>query len=216
MPSLNPATLLEALHWRYATKQFDPSRKIPEQVWKSLEEALVLSPSSYGLQPYHFIVVKDPALRSKLRTVSWNQSQVVDASHLLVLAYHRKLDAAWADAFLNRVMEVRGVTKESLEGYRQAILGDLVGGPRSQWSDHWAARQLYIAYGNLMTSAALLGVDTCPLEGLDPAEYDKILGLEGTPWKTAAALTLGYRGEGDKYASLAKVRFPAESLIEYR
>lgn len=216
MPALNPATLLEALHWRYATKQFDPAKKIPEQVWKTLEEALVLSPSSYGLQPYHFIVVKDPALRSKLRAVSWNQSQVEDASHLLVLTYHRKLDVAWADAFLNRVMEVRGATKESLDGYRKAILGDLVEGPRSQWSGHWAARQLYIAYGNLMTSAALLGVDTCPLEGLDPAEYDKLLGLEQTPWKTAAALVLGYRAEGDKYASLPKVRFPAETLIEYR
>jgi len=216
MPSLAPENLLEALRWRYATKAFDPAKRIPADVWSALEEALVLSPSSYGLQPYHFIVVQDPALRARLRAVSWNQAQVEEASHLVVLAYHRKLDVAWADAFLDRVVEVRGVPKESLGGYRKAILGDLIEGPRSAISDHWAARQLYIAYGNLMTSAALLGVDTCPLEGLDPAAYDQILDLEQTPWKTAAALTLGYRAEGDKYATLPKVRFDQKTLIEYR
>ena len=216
MPSLPPEKLIEALRWRYATKHFDPARRIPTAVWAALEEALVLSPSSYGLQPYHFIVVDDPAVRASLRAVSWNQAQVEEASHLVVLTYHRKMDIAWTDAFLDRVVEVRGVNKDSLVGYRKAILGDVVEGPRGAESDQWAARQLYIAYGNLMTSAAVLGVDTCPLEGLDPAAYDRILGLEQTPWKTMAALALGYRAEGDKYAALPKVRFPLPTLIEHR
>jgi len=216
MPSIAPNALIEALRWRYATKVFDPAKPISPEVWEALEDALVLSPSSYGLQPYHFVVVKDPALRAELRKVSWNQAQVEEASHLVVLTYHRKMDMAWTDAFLDRVVEVRGVAKESLAGYRKAIQGDIVEGPRAAVSDEWAAKQVYIAFGNLMTSAALLGVDTCPLEGLDPAAYDRILGLEETPWKTVAALVLGYRAEGDKYATLPKVRFPKETLIEYR
>jgi len=213
---ISPDELLQAQAWRYATKQFDPSRKIPAEVWSALERSLVLSPSSFGLQPWKFLVIQDPALRAKLRAASWGQSQVEDASHLVVFLAKETLTEADVDHFVARVAEVRRQTPESLAGYRDMMVGTLVTGPRAATIDAWAARQAYIALGNFMTSAALLGVDTCPMEGLDAAQYDQILGLAGSGYRTVVACPAGYRSSGDKYAALAKVRFPEGEVIERR
>ena len=206
--------LLEALNWRYATKSFDASKKIPEQTWKTLEEALVLSPSSFGLQPYRFFVVKDPAVRQQLLPHSWNQPQVVDASHLVVLTGRTSMTEAEIDRFLDRIVEVRGVPRESLEGYRGMVSGSLLSPGVEGRIPHWSALQAYIALGNLMTSAALLGVDTCPLEGFAPAEYDAILGLKEQGYASVVCCALGYRSEQDKYASTPKVRLPLADLVK--
>jgi len=216
MTALSPATLLETLKWRYATKQFDPTKKIDAATWAALEEALVLTPSSFGLQPWKFLVVQDPALKAKLRPVSWNQSQVEDCSHHVVFLVREKLGLADIEHFVDRIAEVRGVERESLAGYRGFMVGDLVEGPRSAQIFEWASRQVYIALGNFMTAAALLGVDTCPLEGLVPEQYDEILGLKGTGYRTLCACPAGYRAVGDKYASLPKVRYPLAEVIEQR
>lgn len=216
MTALSPAALLETLKWRYATKQFDPAKKIDSATWAALEEALVLTPSSFGLQPWKFLVIQDPALKAKLRPVSWNQSQVEDCSHHVVFLVREKLGLEDIEHFVDRIAEVRGVDRESLAGYRGFMVGDLVEGPRSAQIFEWAARQVYIALGNFMTSAALLGVDTCPLEGLVPEQYDEILGLKGTGYRTLCACPAGYRAEGDKYASLPKVRYPLTEVIEQR
>jgi nitroreductase len=214
MNFLEPAALIESLNWRYATKQFDPARKIPAPIWEALEDALVLTPSSYGLQPWHFFVVTDPALKAALRPHSWDQPQVTDCSHHVVFARRGDIDAAFVEKYLARIAEVRGVTVETLGFYRDMMTSDLIDGPRSQWVQEWAARQVYIALGNFMTSAALLGVDTCPMEGMDPAKYDEILGLPAKGFHAVVACPAGYRAEGDKYASLAKVRFPKPELVE--
>jgi nitroreductase len=206
-------TLLADLQWRYATKVFDASRKIPADVWAALEQSLVLTPTSYGLQPYRFLVVQDAAKRAALLPHSWGQKQVVDCSHYVVFLARTEMTPADVDRLIRRIVEVRGVTAESIQFYRDMMLGDIVNGPRGKTAHEWAARQCYIALGNLMTCAAVLGVDACPMEGIAPAEYDKILGLAGTGYKTVVALALGYRGAGDKYATLAKVRYPAEELI---
>lgn len=216
MTALSPAALLETLKWRYATKQFDPAKKIDSATWAALEEALVLTPSSFGLQPWKFLVIQDPALKAKLRPVSWNQSQVEDCSHHVVFLVREKLGLEDIEHFVDRIAEVRGVDRESLAGYRGFMVGDLVEGPRSGQVFEWAARQVYIALGNFMTAAALLGVDTCPLEGLVPEQYDEILGLKGTGYRTLCACPAGYRAEGDKYASLPKVRYPLTEVIEQR
>ena len=208
--------LLSALNWRYATKVFDPSRTIPVDTWVQLEEALLLTPTSYGVQPYKFIVVTDPVLKAKLRPASWGQSQITDASHLVVFLAKNDVTEMDLDEYVNRIAEIRGVTPESLEGYKGFMLGDLVNGPRHAFIGEWAARQAYIALGNFMTSAALLDVDTCPLEGLVPAQYDQILGLEGSGYRTVCACAAGYRSETDKYATMPKVRFSKERLIEQR
>jgi nitroreductase len=216
MAVMSEAELLEQLRWRYATKRFDTNRKLPAEVWYALEQALVLSPSSYGLQPWKFIVIQDAALRQKLQTVSWNQAQVTECSHYVVFAVRRKMTETLVDRFIARTAEVRGITVESIKFYRDMMLGDVVHGPRGAVAQEWAARQSYIALGGLMTAAALLGVDACPMEGLDPLAYDDILGLANSEFATVMACALGYRSSADKYASLAKVRYPASEVIEYR
>ena len=216
MPTISSANLLQQLNWRYATKRFDSARKIPAKTWSALEQALVLSASSFGLQPYRFLVIEDPALRAKLRPFTWDQPQVIEASHYVVFARKLIMTEADAERFIGLIAATRNVAAASLVGYRDLIVSDLVKGPRSAWVREWTARQTYIALGNLLTSAALLGIDACPIEGLDPAQYDAILGLAEKGFSTVCACALGYRSADDKYAHLAKVRFPANELIEKR
>jgi len=205
--------LLEALNWRYATKTFDATKIIPEGTWKTLEETLALSPSSFGLQPYRFVVVKDEAIRKQLQPHSWNQSQVVDASHYVVFAARTGITETEIDAFLNRTVEVRDIPRESLEGYRGMMYGSLLSPGTEARIPHWSALQAYIALGNLMTAASLVGVDTCAIEGFAPAEYDAILGLKEQGYASAVCCALGYRSAEDKYAGLAKVRKLSADLI---
>ena len=207
--------LLAAQAWRYATKQFDASKTIPTPVWQALEDSLILSPSSYGLQPWQFFVVTNPDLRAKLRPHSWNQSQITDASHLVVFAIPENVDVPYMEKYLARIAEVRGIALESLGFYRDMMMADVIAGPRQAWVREWAARQVYIALGNFMTSAALVGVDTCPLEGIDPREYDAILDLPAKGYNTIVACAAGYRSADDKYATLPKVRFEKSDLVRH-
>ena len=216
MSTIPGESLLQQLNWRYATKKFDATKKISAADWAVLEEALILTASSYGLQPWKFIIVTDPALKAKLRYASWNQSQVEDCSHLVVFAAKQDITETDLDRFIARTAEVRGSTVESLAGYKGFMMGDLVKGARHAVIHEWAARQTYIAMGNLLTSAALLGIDACPFEGIEPAKYDEILGLKGTGYATVSACPVGYRADDDKYASAPKVRFAAKELIDRR
>jgi nitroreductase len=211
---IKDAQLLEALNWRYATKAFDPNRKIPAATWKTLQEALMLSASSFGLQPYRFIDVNDSATRAKLMPHAWGQRQVVDASHFVVFAARTAMTEAEIDRFLARIVEVRGGNREALAGYRQMMTGSLVGEEAKARIPHWAAHQAYIALGNLLNSAALLGVDACPMEGFVPAEFDKILSLPAQGYTAVVCCALGYRSADDKYATIPKVRFPVAELIQ--
>lgn len=208
-------SLLTQLRWRYATKKFDPTRKIPAEDWKALEEALVLSPSSFGVQPWKFIVITDQATKEALVPVSWGQRQIADCSHLVVFAHKKAVDAEFIDKYLQRIVELRGVTLESLEPYRQMMVGTLIDGPLKGQIAEWSRRQAYIAFGNFMTCAAMRGIDTCPIEGMDPAKYDEILGLSARGLATGAACPAGYRAADDKYATLAKVRFETKDVVEY-
>ena len=207
--------LIAALEWRYATKVFDATRKIPGEVWAALEKTLVLTPTSYGLQPYKFLIISNPAKRAELLPHSWGQKQVVDASHFVVFAARTQMTAADVDKLIDRTVAVRKLPDGALNAYRGLIIGDLVNGPRGKAAHDWAARQAYIALGSLMTAAAVFLVDACPMEGLVPAEYDKILGLKDSGYATVVACALGYRAAGDKYASLAKVRFETRDLVQY-
>ncbi|MFZ1376464.1 MAG: NAD(P)H-dependent oxidoreductase [Geothrix sp.] len=216
MSSIPGESLLQQLNWRYATKKFDATKKLSAADWAVLEQALILTASSYGLQPWKFIVVTDPTLKARLRPASWNQSQVEDCSHLVVFTAKQDITEADLDRFIARTAEVRGTTVESLAGYKGYMMSDLVNGARHAVIHEWAARQTYIAMGNLLTSAALLGIDACPFEGIEPAKYDEILGLKGTGYATISACPVGYRAEDDKYASAPKVRFEGRDVIDYR
>jgi len=213
--SVSNDSLLSALRWRYATKKFDPSRKISASDWETLEEALILSPSAFGLQPWKFLVITDQATKEALVPASWGQRQVADCSHLVVFAYKKDLGMEFIDQNLRRIAEVRGVSLDSLEGYRKVIAGTLIDGPARDHIQAWNQRQTYLAFGSFMTCAALLGIDTCPIEGLVPAQYDEVLGLAERGWMTGAACPAGYRAADDRYATLPKVRFEAKDVVEY-
>jgi nitroreductase len=213
MQRISNSQLIENLTWRYAVKKFDSKAKIPQQDWETLEKALVLTPSSYGLQPWRFLVVQDPEVRKKLTPLSWKQTQVEDCSHFVVMAHMKKMTEEHVNSFVRSTADARGLNPESLEGYRKMMIGDVVTGPRSKVAAEWAARQCYIAMGNLMTSAAMLGIDTCPMEGLDPAGYDQVLGLAGTNYQTVMAVACGYRHTEDKLASAVKSRFEKSCIV---
>ena len=213
---ISAATLLGQLDWRYATKKFDPAKRIAAADWAALEQALILTPTSYGLQPYQFLILTDPVLRAQLVPASWGQTQPVDCSHYVVFAARAKNTEADVDRYIARMAEVRGTTADSLAGFKKVLMGDVVHGARGQASLEWAARQAYIALGNFMTSAALLGVDTCPMEGFEPDKYDDILGLPAQGFRAVVACAAGYRSADDAYAGLPKVRFPADVMIDRR
>ena len=213
MSNMTNEQLLNALNWRYATKTFDATKKIPADVWKTLEQSLVLTPTSYGLQPYQFLVVSNPAKRAELLAHSWGQKQVVDASHFVVFTARTEMKEADVDKLIQRTKELRKLPEGAFNPYRGMMLGDVVNGPRGKTAHEWAARQAYIALGNLMTCAAVLGVDACPMEGLNPVEYDRILNLNATGYATVVACALGYRSASDKYAGLKKVRYETGDLV---
>lgn len=214
---MNPVShdrLLGQLRWRYATKKFDPARKIPTQTWAALEESLRLTPSSFGLQPWKFLVIADPVLREKLKAASWEQSQITEASHLVVFAVRRQNTAEVIDAFIENMAGTRGLPdgSPSLARRREGIVE--FGEGRSHFE--WNARQAYIALGNFLTCAALLGVDACPIEGMEAGQYDEILDLTPRNFATAVACVAGYRAPGDAYARAPKVRFERKQVVEYR
>lgn len=211
--TLTPEALLAQLNWRYATKAFDPTKKISDADWAALEQALILSPSSFGAQPYKFIVITDSTMKKTLKPLSWNQDQPTGCSHYVVFAAREKNTEVHVDRYMALTAAVRGVAVEALAGFKKMLMGDIVNGPRGQESFEWATRQSYIALGNFMTAAAVLGIDTCPMEGIEPAKYDEALGLAGSGFRTVVACAAGYRGAGDKYATAPKVRFPASELI---
>jgi nitroreductase len=213
MNTILTSQLHDGLSWRYATKQFDPRRKISPETWAALEEAIVLTPSSFGLAPWKAVIVTDQSVREKLLEASWGQRQVADASHLVVFAAKKNLGESDIDAFLSRVAGVRGVPKASLDGFRGMLVNTVISGMNPEARTAWAARQAYIALGNLLTSAALLGIDACPMEGFAPTHYDEILGLAKHGLTATVLCPVGYRAETDKYAAAKKVRFPAEDVF---
>lgn len=207
--------LLEKLQWRYATKLFDTDKKIPDEDWATLEEALVLTPSSYGMQPWKFFVITNQELKESLVPASYKQTQVADCSHLLVIAVPTTLSVEDVDKLIETTVSLRNAPAESLDFYRTMIIRDIIEGPRSSDIPGWAKLQSYIALGNFMTSAAFLGIDCCPMEGFVPEMYDEALGLKERGLTTAVLCPAGYRAADDKYAGAPKIRYPKDELVEH-
>jgi nitroreductase len=207
--------LLDDLNWRYAAKSFDPSKKLTEDQVNTLAESLRLSASSFGLQPWKFIFVSNQETKNKLLAQSWNQAQVTECSHHIVLCYQDNFGDDDVDRFLKSTADARNVGVETLEGFGKVMKGFLSSKDLDQ-KHTWMKDQVYLALGSLLVVCAEMRIDACPMEGINQNEYDKILGLDKTGWKTAVACPVGFRASGDKYAELAKVRYPLSDVVEFR
>ena len=209
--------LLANLSWRYAVKKFDPTRKIAAATWKTLEQATVLAPSSYGLQPWRIVVITDPEVRIRLRVAAYNQSQITDASHLVVFARRKEVTQADIATYVQRVATVRKTSLEAQEDFKQmmnrsvATPANLPGGSM----DTYTRSQTYIALGFFLYTAAQLNIDACPMEGFEPAKFDEILGLTADGYAASVVATAGYRATDDWLAGLAKVRPEPAQIIKH-
>ncbi|CAL67622.1 NAD(P)H-dependent oxidoreductase [Christiangramia forsetii] len=206
-------TYNEDLNWRYATKKFDSRKEISEEDLNTLLESVQLSASSYGLQPYEVIVVKDQKIREKLKAAAWNQTQVTDASYLMVFANLTHVNEAYVNTYLDNIAETRNMSREDLKGMEDMIRNTTLQLPADA-QNTWAAKQAYIALGNLLSAAASQKIDACPMEGFDAAKFDEILGLKDRNLTTAVIAPIGYRSEDDQYQHLTKVRKSKSDLIE--
>ncbi len=212
--SITAPDLLLALEQRYATKVFDSTKKIPGDVWAAIEASLALTPSSFGLQPWKFIVVDSAELREKLVGASWGQKQVKDASHFVVLTARTDLQPEDIERWMKRLSQVQGVSVDDLSGF-SGVIETFTGKMDQEAKQAWNIRQVYIALGQLMASAALLGIDTCPMEGISAADYDDILSLNNSGYTTAVACAIGYRSAEDSSATKKKARYAKDQVIAH-
>lgn len=204
----------EAYSWRYATKRFDATRKLSKEQLDNLLSAAQMAPSSYGLQPFEIMVVEKDDLRKQLQEAAYGQPQLIEASHVIVFAASKKVDEALIDSFVQRVAKTRGQSTESLQDFRNMVVGS-VSGKTEQERFQWAARQAYIALGFLLSTAAIEGIDACPMEGFNNAEFDKLLNLEQKGLHSVVMATVGFRSTDDKYAALPKVRKTFDELYTF-
>jgi nitroreductase len=205
-------TFLENQNWRYATKKFDATKKITTKDFATLKEAMRLSTSSYGLQPYKIIIVENPELRAQIKPAAWGQSQIVDASHIVVFANELNYGEEGINDYFENVSQTREVSVESMKGYM-----DFMKAAVTKLSDDetniWTAKQTYLALGNLMNAAAELRIDVTPMEGFVPEQVNEILGLNELGLNATLIATLGYRHEEDATQYFKKVRKSNEELF---
>ena len=202
----------ENAKWRYATKKFDTTKKVSPEDLETLKEAIQLSASSFGLQLYKVIIVENLELRAQLLPASWGQTQIVDASHLLVFANQTTVDASDVDNYINNVATTRNIPVDALTGYADFMKGSL-GNMTDDVKPTWTSKQTYIAIGNLLNAAAELKIDVTPMEGFVPAQYNEILGLDKLNLNAALVAAVGYRHEEDATQHVAKVRKSKENLF---
>ena len=204
-------SLINQLNWRYATKRMNGQKVSPEKI-DAILEAIRLSASSYGLQPYTIFVIGDEEVRKNILPAAYNQPQIVEASHILVFAAWEKISQEQIDAFFSLIEETRGATPESLAAYK-AIIENTVNGQTGDATLNWTARQAYIALGTGLIAAAEQEVDATPIEGFDPAALDEILGLKARNLRSVVILALGYREATiDQLGNAKKVRRDTNKL----
>lgn len=205
---------LKSLNWRYATKKFNTEKQISDEDLNTLLEAIRLSPSSYGLQPYHVFIIKDKELREKLKTASWGQPQITDASYLVVFANNTSFDAELIDNYIANVSDTREIELNNLQGYGDFMKSKLLDLP-DNIKETWTARQTYLALGNLLSAAANLKIDACPMEGFEVETYNELLGLKNKGLNASVVAAIGYRDEEDDTQHYKKVRQSKELLFTH-
>lgn len=205
-------SLIEKLQWRSAIKNFDNTKKISPEKINELLDAVQLSPSSAGLQPYRVLVVEDADTRAKLLGHAYNQAQITDASAVIVFAAETQVDADLVKKYIDLIASVRQIDRSTLDGFESVINGG-INSRTAEENITWAHKQAYIALGVLLTAAADLQIDACPMEGFNPAAFDEVLGLKEKGLTTSVIAAVGYRADADVYSKVAKVRRPTEEFL---
>ncbi len=206
------SNVIKALEWRYATKVFDTNKKLSDDQVHTLLDAMRLSASSFGLQPWKFILVKNPQVREELFNNAYGQIHVRDASHLIVIASKINLDENDVLAYVKQISDERGVPVEMLQGYKDMMVG-FVKSKSKEDLQNWMQKQTYIAMGTLLSTAAMMDIDACPMEGFDKVAFDKILGLTQLGFASQTICPIGYRSSEDQTASYKKIRIPFDQAI---
>lgn len=202
----------DPLQWRYAVKKFDPARVLPEEQVDLLKEAFNLTATSFGLQPIRMLVIRHPELQEQLVAHTYGQRQVADSSHLLVICVETRIEAAFIEAYFNRVKDLRGTSEQILEPYKEALIRRFAKMTSGEIRE-WAVNQAYLALGNLLTVCAYERIDSCPMEGFVPGGYDAVLGLAGQGLEAVLVLPVGFRAEDDMFSDFKKVRRPLEGSV---
>ena len=205
--------LLEDLKWRYATKKFDHKKEVGTEEINIIKQSIQLAATSYGLQLFKVIEVKDKAIRQKLLPASWNQKQVTEASHLFVFCNYVDVEDINVDAYMQLKADIQGLKIEDLKGYADFIK-ETLSAISIEKKQVWMAKQTYIALTNAMTACAVLKIDSTPMEGFSPKSYSDILNLESKGLQASVVLAIGYRSEEDKTQYSKKVRKPIKELFE--
>ncbi|MDA3928230.1 MAG: NAD(P)H-dependent oxidoreductase [Prolixibacteraceae bacterium] len=205
--------LIKNLEWRYATKKFDSTKKVTETDLKKIMDAVRLSASSYGLQAYKILLIENPEVRKKLQEVSWDQPQITDSSHLFVFCNYNQVDNSVIDTYIDLTATTKGIDIAYLQQFADFMKSSLVD-QTNENKKIWTSKQTYIALANLLSAAAELRIDTCPMEGFDAAAYNEILGLNEKGLSAAVIAAVGYRSNEDETQFTAKVRKPLDLLFE--
>ena len=206
------SNFIKDANWRYATKKFDTTKKVSTEDLKTLKEAIRLSASSYGLQPYKVFIIENPELRAKIQPAAWGQSQIVDASQLIVFANMTNFSDEDIDVSLSLTTEARGLPADALKGYGD-FMKSKIGVLSEDVRNTWTSKQTYLALGNLLNAAAELRIDVTPIEGFEPDKVNEILGLKQLGLNASVLATIGYRHKDDATQNYAKVRKSNEELF---
>lgn len=204
--------LTAAMNWRYATKKFDPNKIVSEPLIDALLDAGNLAATSYGLQPFQFVVIRNQELQDELVSSSYGQRQVADASHIIVIATRTDVDAAYITDYMSLVEQQRGLEPGTLDEYKDGMIGT-IGGMTQEHRMEWAAKQAYLVLGTLLAACAMLELDSCPMEGFVPEEYDELLDLPAKNLHAAVVLPVGYRADDDVAQHESKVRRPLSEMV---
>ncbi len=205
--------IIETLNWRYATKQFDLSKKVSQTDLEQLKESIRLSASSYGLQLYKVLVIENDKIKEQLKSASYGQSQITDASHLFVFCNYINTNDSHIEEYLQLKANTQGLKIDDLQGYGDFMKTSISYKSENEKND-WTARQTYIALANLLVASAELKIDTCPMEGFEPDKYNEILGLKEKGLNASVVVAVGYRSTEDKIQFATKVRKSKETLFE--
>ena len=211
---MNEDKVIESLEWRYSVKKFDPNKKLSKAQINLIEKTLILSPSSYGLQPWHFVLIHDQKIKDKLLPHAFNQSQIKDAHLIVILCTPKQLTEEFIEKYVKQVSNVRGVSINSLEKFREMLL-NVVENKSEKELEVWMTNQVYIALGMLLMACASAKIDACPIGGFSKKDFDKILELDKRGLKSKIVCAVGFRDQSDKYISRKKVRFDRNDVITF-